>query len=114
MVMTRCGTDVVYAHPPEFTLDPKIVEKARRNAEETGGSFVETGNLREAFEGADVGYVRNQTTLNFADIGPQADTAIIDKYKGWTCKESPMDLTSKSSIFMHCLPVDRGHEVTNE
>jgi len=25
-----------------------------------------------------------------------------------------MDLAASDSIFMHCLPVDRGHEVTND
>jgi len=114
VMMTRYGMDVVYARPPEFTLDPKIVERARRNAEEIGGSFSETGNLREAVEGAHVIYMRNHTTLSFGEIGAQAEHAIIEKYKDWTCNQSLMDLAAGDSIFMHCLPVDRGHEVTND
>ncbi len=114
MMMTRYGMDVVYARPPEFTLDRRIVERARENARESGGSFKETDNLREAFDGAHVIYMRNHTTLNLGEIGPTAEQSIIDKYKKWTCNESLMDLTDKSSIFMHCLPVDREHEATNE
>jgi len=114
MMMTRYGMDVVYVRPREFTLDPKVITRARDNSKESGGSFRETDNLREAFEGAHVVYMRNHTTLNFGEIGPQAEQAVIDKYKDWTCNQSLMDLTDKKSIFMHCLPVDRGHEVTNE
>jgi len=92
----------------------KIVERARRNAEEIGGSFSETENLREAVEGAHVIYMRNHTTLSFGEIGAHAEHAIIEKYKDWTCNQSLMDLAAGDSIFMHCLPVDRGHEVTND
>jgi ornithine carbamoyltransferase len=113
-MMTRYGMDVVYARPKEFTLDPKVTEQAKANASESGGSFTETDNLEEAVEGADVVYMRNHTTLDYGRIGAEAEQAIIDKYKAWICDQHLMDLTSKKSIFMHCLPADRGHEVTND
>jgi N-acetylornithine carbamoyltransferase len=106
--------DVVYVRPPEFTLDPKVIERAKQNAKENGGSFKEITDLKEAFEGAHVIYMRSHTTLNYGEIGAKAEQAIIDKYKDWTCNESMMDLTDRKSVFMHCLPADRGHEVTNE
>lgn len=114
MMMTRYGMDVVYARPREFTLDPKVVARAKENSRESGGSFEETDNLKEAVEGTHVVYMRNHTTLNFGEIGSEAEQSIIDKYKDWTCSESLMDLTNRKSIFMHCLPADRGFEVANE
>jgi ornithine carbamoyltransferase len=113
-MMTRYGMDVVYVRPPEFTLDPNIITMAKKNAEQSGGSFTETTNLKEAFEGAHVIYMRNHCTLNRAEIGDKAEQQLMDKYKNWTCTQELMDLTAKNSIFMHCLPADRGHEVTNE
>jgi ornithine carbamoyltransferase len=114
MMMTRYGMDVVYARPPEFTLDPKVVERAKQNAKENGGSFRETSDLKEALEGANVVYMRNHTTLNFGEIGAKAEQSLIDKYENWTCSGSLMNLADKKSIFMHCLPADRGYEVTDE
>jgi N-acetylornithine carbamoyltransferase len=106
--------EVVYARPKEFALDPKIIQQAKMNANESGGTFTETEDLNEAFDGADVVYMRNHTTLNYGTIGAEAEQAIIDKNKSWTCDQDLMELTKKNSIFMHCLPADRGHEVTNE
>ena len=114
MMMARYGMDVVYVRPPEFGLDPRVVQKTKENAKESGGSFRETDNLKEAFEGAHVVYMRNHTTLNYGDISAKVEQTLIDKYKDWTCNDSLMDLTDKKSIFMHCLPADRGYEVTNE
>lgn len=113
-LMTRYGMHVVYARPAEFKLDGKVIEQAKKNAEESGGSFIETENLKEGLEGADVVYMRNHTTLDYGRIGPDAEQAIIDKYKNWTCNSTLMDLAKKTCIFMHCLPADRGHEVTSE
>ncbi len=114
MLMTRYGMDVVYVRPSEFTLDPKIIENARKNCNESGGTFTETSDLNQAFDGADVIYMRNHATLNFSDIGEECERKIINKYKDWTCTNELMDLTNRDSIFMHCLPADRGHEVKNE
>jgi N-acetylornithine carbamoyltransferase len=52
--------------------------------------------------------------LFFGEIGPKAEQSLIDKYKDWKYNESLLDLTDKKSIFMHCLPADRGHEVTSD
>lgn len=114
LMMARYGMDVVYVRPPEFTLDPKIIEQAKKNAQESGGTFAETTDLKEAFEGAHVIYMRNHCTLNRAEIGDKAEQELINKYKNWTCTEELMDSTNNNSIFMHCLPADRGHEVTNQ
>ena len=105
--------DVVYVRPPEFTLDPKIVEQAEINAVNSGGTFTETDDLEEAFDGADVIYMRNHSTLKRHDIGDEAEIQIHNKYNGWTCTEELMDNTNKKSIFMHCLPAHRGYEVKN-
>ena len=114
MLMARYGMDVVYVRPPEFTLDPRTTRRAKESAEESGGSFNETDNLKDAFDGANVIYMRNHRPPNFAEIGAKAGQSIVDKYKKWTCDESLMELADRRSIFMHCLPVDRGYEVTNE
>lgn len=113
MLMSRYGMDVVYVRPPEYTLDSNVMELARKNAEESGGTFTETTDLKEAFEGADVIYMRNHTTLNYGKIGKDTEQKIMVKYKDWTCTEELMDITKRKSIFMHCLPADRGFEATN-
>jgi N-acetylornithine carbamoyltransferase len=114
MLMTRYGMDVVYARPSEFILDPKVIEQAKNNARESGGSFTETDNLKEALEGADVIYMRNHTTLNYGKIGTLAEQTIMDKYKGWTLTRELMDLCSKKAIVMHCLPVHRDYEIASD
>lgn len=113
-MMTRYGMDVVYVRPREFTLDPRIIEQAKKNAAESGGSFTETDNLKEAVSGAHVIYMRNHATLNYGQIGSEAEQSLIDRYKTWTCTAELMETADQNSIFMHCLPADRGSEVTNE
>ena len=81
MMMARYGMDVVYVRPSEFTLDPRIVQRAKENARESGGSFKETDNLKEALEGAHVVYMRNHTTMNYGEIGAKAEQSLIDSTK---------------------------------
>ncbi|MBK8782218.1 MAG: ornithine carbamoyltransferase [Anaerolineales bacterium] len=110
--MTRFGCDVVLAHPPEFKLMPEIMQQAKDNAKKYGVGFDVTDNMDEAFKDADVVYPKSWGPM-MTTTGKDEGKALIDKYKDWITDERRMKLTKDDSIYMHCLPADRGLEVTD-
>jgi N-acetylornithine carbamoyltransferase len=110
--MTRFGCDVVLAHPPEFKLMPEIMQQAKDNAKKYGVGFDVTDNMDEAFKDADVVYPKSWGPM-LTTTGKEEGKALIDKYKSWITDERRMKLTKDDSIYMHCLPADRGLEVTD-
>ncbi|MFX1566259.1 MAG: ornithine carbamoyltransferase, partial [Promethearchaeota archaeon] len=46
--------------------------------------------------------------------GEDTEAQLHEKYKDWICNSELMDLASKDAIYMHCLPVFRGEEATDE
>ena len=112
-LMTRFGIDVVLAHPPEFKLMPEQMKIAKKNAEAAGTKFETTNSMEDAFRNADIVYPKSWGILELFDE-PQKALEIGKKYKNWICDDKRMKLTHKDSIYMHCLPADRGNEVTDE
>jgi len=112
MLMTRFGMDVVLAHPPEYKLMDEPMAAAKRNAEENGGSFTVVDSMDEAFKDADVVYPKSWGIQELFS-NPEEALEISKKYKHWICDEEKMTLTKEDSIYMHCLPADRGYEVTD-
>ncbi len=110
--MTRFGCDVVLAHPPEFKLMPDIMQQAKDNAKKYGVGFDVTDNMDEAFKDADVVYPKSWGPM-LTTTGKDEGKALIEKYKSWITDERRMKLTKDDSIYMHCLPADRGLEVTD-
>lgn len=111
--MTRFGCDVVLAHPPEFKLMPEIMDMARENARKYKVGFEVTDNMDEAFKDADVVYPKSWGPL-VTTTAKDEGKALIEKYRSWITDQRRMDLTKDDSIYMHCLPADRGLEVTDE
>jgi ornithine carbamoyltransferase len=112
MLLPRFGIEVVLAHPPGFDLMPETLEKAARGAAEGGGSIAFTQDMDEAFEGADIVYPKSWGRLDlFTD--EQAALADAARYTGWICDERRMGLAKDDALYMHCLPADRGTEVTD-
>jgi N-acetylornithine carbamoyltransferase len=111
--MTRFGCDVVLAHPPEFKLMPEIMDQARENAKKYHVGFDVTDDMDEAFKDADVVYPKSWGPL-LTTTGKEEGKALIDKYATWITDQRRMDLTKEDSIYMHCLPADRGLEVADE
>lgn len=124
-LMPRFGLDVVLAHPKEYKLMPETMETAKRFAAETGTKFEVTDDMDAAFEGADIVYPKSWGAFDLMSerlsLKSQAQMAENEqaclkqnaKYKSWICDERRMKLAAKDVKYMHCLPADRGCEVTD-
>lgn len=112
-LMTRFGLDVTLAHPPEYTLMQNVVDQAQQDALESGGSFTVVNSMDEAFEGADIVYPKSWGIEELFSR-PEEALSISAKYKDWIADERRMKLANRDAIYMHCLPADRGYEVTDE
>ncbi len=111
-LLPRFGMDVVLAHPPGWELMPEVVAKAEAAAAEAGATITYTQDMDEAFAGADVVYPKSWGRLD-AFTNEAAALADSKQYESWICDERRMALTAKDSLYMHCLPADRGTEVTD-
>jgi len=78
--------------------------------------------MEESFEGAHIVYPKSWTA-RAALPGPWGGPAepdkklaleYADKNKDWITTQAKLDLCDKSVKYMHCLPADRGMEVTDE
>ena len=112
MLMTRFGMDVTLAHPSEYTLMDEPLRMAKENAEKAGVKFEMVDSMAAAFEGADIVYPKSWGIESLFHR-PEEALEISKKYKDWICDDKMMALARKDSIYMHCLPADRGHEVTD-
>ncbi len=113
------GADVVFSHPPEMRIDPEIEAQIKVNAETNGSSFQVSDKLEDAFEGADVVYAKNYVALDL--LPPVTDKPEKDemmklflKYQDWIADEKRMNLAKPTAQYMHCLPCERGAEVTDK
>jgi ornithine carbamoyltransferase len=113
-ISTRYGMDVTLLCPPGYELHPTLMEQVKKNADESGGTFEVCHELKEGYSGADVVYVKSWSSLaHYGD--PKEEKKMRIPYRGsWMCKQEYMDWANKNSIFMHCLPVRRNIEVTDE
>lgn len=111
-LMPRFGLDVVLAHPPEYKLMKSEMEYAQRIAKENGTKFEVADNMEDAFKDADIVYPKSWGIESLFHKPGEA-LEISKKYKDWICDEQKMKLTNKEAIYMHCLPADRGYEVTD-
>lgn len=112
LLFPRYGINVTLAHPKEFPLMPDIVEKAKKLAQENGGTFKITDNMDEAFENADVVIPKNWGGFVLTE-DPEEMKANLRKHKDWICDEKRISLASKDVLYMHALPADRGREVVD-
>ncbi|UCE02144.1 MAG: ornithine carbamoyltransferase [Candidatus Latescibacterota bacterium] len=112
LLMPRFGMDVVLAHPPEFSLRPELLQQAQGLAKAAGTRFEIVHDMDAAFEGAHVVYPKSWgCMLHTEDLEESA--AVAARYKSWICDDSRMALAASECAYMHCLPADRGHEVTD-
>ena len=121
-LMTRFGMNVELAHPKGYDLIPEVLDVARKNAAENGGSFKQVEGMDQAFKNADIVYpkswasyqvmgkrtelLRAGNTAGLKDL-EKACLAENANHMDWECTEEKMKLTRDGkALYMHCLPAD--------
>ena len=104
------GAHVVAATPGgKWAPDPIVVEVAKNIAAQNGGK-VELSNDPEAAS-RDASVLYTDVWMSMGDS--ESDRAEkVRSLSPFAVSEQLMKLTSKDSIFMHCLPAHRGEEVS--
>ena len=113
MLMTRFGMNVTLAHPPEYRLMDEPMRLARENAARSGGSFAVVDNMQDAFADADIVYPKSWGVESLFSK-PDEAMQVAQQYRHWICDGAMMARARERAIYMHCLPADRGFEVTDE
>ncbi|MGQ4832433.1 MAG: ornithine carbamoyltransferase [Candidatus Asgardarchaeia archaeon] len=129
LIMTRYGLDVTLAFPPGFDPDPQVIEWAKQNADQYGGSLEISHDYKEALEGANIVFPRGWASNKFVmEIAPkaakegaeamkkakEAEIELHNKYKDWRLTMDLVDRMAKNKMIMHVLPVFRGREADDD
>ena len=120
LLFPRYGIDVVLAHPEEFPLQKEIIERAKKHSEVHGGKLTIVHDMDEAVKDADIIIPKNWGGFAYFDeyVDDEEHMRImkenLEMHKDWILDSKRSSLAKKDAKIMHALPVDRGHEVTDE
>jgi N-acetylornithine carbamoyltransferase len=113
LLLPRFGMNVRLTHPPEFRLQDEIIAQAEQNARVGNGSLEILDDFDAGFDGADVVYPKSWGCM-LTTSDPKESADIAAKYQDWIADETRLARASDSVGYMHCLPADRGIEVTDQ
>ncbi|MDI6640863.1 MAG: ornithine carbamoyltransferase [Elusimicrobiota bacterium] len=116
LLYSRFGMSVTIAFPEGYDLDPEVIKQTKKNCEKNNQKFEILHDPVEGYRGAHVVYSRNWMSPKAYEGGvfhKQEEIEKALKYTDWICNEEKMKLTD-NGLFIHPMPVDRGHEVTDE
>ena len=102
----RVPINFVCCCPEEYTPDQNTINKA---LEDKISDIAVSHNPKDAIKHADIVY-----TDVWASMGQKKETAQREKiFSNFQVNESLMEASGKRTLFMHCLPAERGREVTD-
>ncbi len=112
LIASKMGFNVTLLCPtPEYELDPRYMNAARREAENQGGTFEVSHDIHHAYRGAHVVYAKSWGALPYFGKWEEEKT-IRDQYKHFIVDEKKMALTD-GGLFSHCLPLRRNVKATD-
>jgi len=114
LILPRLGVNVRYACPEGYAPDAWVIKKARelgaRSEKNPGfGSIEAFRKPEEAVAGCDAVY-----TDVWASMGFEKEASFRNEaFQGFQVNEKLMALASPRAVVMHCLPMNRGQEVSD-
>ena len=121
-LMSRFGMNVSLAYPEGYEIMDDVVDIARRQSEQSGGSLTISHDMKEAFRDADIVYPKSWAPFKAMEErtelygnGDLEGIKALEKrllaqnasHKDWECTEEMMKLTRNGkALYLHCLPAD--------
>lgn len=121
-LMSRFGMEVSLAYPEGYEVMDDVVELAKKQSAESGGSLTISHDMKEAFRDADIVYPKSWAPFKAMEErtelygnGDLEGIKALEKrllaqnanHKDWECTEEMMKLTKDGkALYLHCLPAD--------
>jgi len=121
-LMSRFGMNISLAFPEGYGLIPEVIEQAKKQSAQSGGSFEVVNSMEDAFQDADIVYpkswapfqvMQRRTILLNQNDRPGLEELEREclknnaRFENWECDEAKMQLTREGkALYMHCLPAD--------
>jgi knotted carbamoyltransferase YgeW len=121
-LMTRFGMEVHLAHPEGYGVMPEVEAVAIKNAGLSGGAFIKSNSMLDAFAGADMVYPKSwapfaameKRTMLYGNNDFDGIKALEKEllaqnaeHQDWECGEELMKSTKNgNALYLHCLPAD--------
>ena len=121
-LMSRFGMEVSLAYPEGYEVMDDVVELAKRQSAESGGSLTVSHDMKEAFRDADIVYPKSwapfkameERTELYGNGDLEGIKALERRllaqnanHRDWECTEEMMKLTKGGKApYLHCLPAD--------
>jgi len=104
------GINVSIATPKGYEPKKEIIEKAKEYAKKSGAKIELTNEPEKAVRNASAVY-----TDVWVSMGQEKEKEKrINDFAGFQVNEKLMEKAGKNAIFMHCMPVLKGHEASRE
>jgi len=120
LLASRYGMDICIANPEGYDMDQDALEFMEANCRATGSNFDVIHDSCSGYANADIVYPRhwvsrtNRSGAPFDKFLEAEELAKVSNLNQWTCSEDKFAIARPGAIFSHCMPVERGHEATDE
>ncbi len=106
----KLGIHLYAACPPEYQPSPDVLKLAQKAASLTGADIIVTTDPYKATTNADAIYTDVWTSM-----GQESENAVRESVlKPYQVNQRLLSAAKSGAVFLHCLPCNRGQEVTAE
>lgn len=121
-LMSRFGMNVSLSFPEGYGLIPEVIQQAKKQSAQSGGSFEIINRMEDAFKDADIVYPKSWAPFQVMErrtvlLNQNDKTGLKElekeclennaRFKHWECDEEKMQLTKNGkAMYLHCLPAD--------
>ncbi len=113
LIASKFGMEITMLIPNEaYQLDERFMDAAHFQAEKAGGSVNVTGDIEQAYAGADFVYAKSWGALPLYGR-PEQEAELREPFRHFMVDGAKMALTN-NACFSHCLPLRRNIKASDE